>query len=882
MARRSPSDTPLMRQFLQDKEQHPTGILFFRMGDFYEMFFEDAVVAAKALDLTLTSRDKGKPDAVPMCGLPHHAGRGYIARLTEQGFKVVICEQVEDPKTAKGLVKREVVQIVTPGVVVDDEVLDPKTARYLAAVCPEAKGPRWGLAYLDVSTGEFRCTEVDSLAELAAELTRVMPREILAGHEELKTGSMKRLSERFTDTAYTGVVRRSEAEGKALLQSALAGSLDELGLGQRPLAAAAAADALQYARETQPTGTLPISRIQVYQTGESVILDEAAVSNLELTQTLMGGKKAGSLLSVLDSTKTASGGRLLRRWLLYPLLDVGEISLRHDSVEYLIGNASLRTELRSSLKEMYDMERLAGRLSLGVASPRDMGRLRWTLQRLPELAKLLGTGNRKKSQAVPAPLALDAKLLKSLRTVCKKLEEVLIEEPPLVTKDGGMIVDGYCPIIDENRALATGGKDSILAIENRERKATGIPKLRVKYNRVFGYYIEVSRGSIDKVPKHYVRKQTVAAAERYVTTELAELETKILSAQDALVTRELEVFRKLCAESFKSVQNLLTAGQQIACVDALASLAEVAHNSGYVRPVVDESEILDIRDGRHPVVERMVPDGEFVPNTCRVDTEESQLLLITGPNMSGKSTYMRQVAHIVLMAQMGSFVPAESARVGVVDRVFTRVGAADNLARGESTFMVEMRETAAILSGATRRSLVILDEVGRGTSTFDGVSIAWAVSEFLHDAIGARTLFATHYHELARLSDMRPRVKNLSVAVSEVGGKIVFLRQVVEGSADRSYGIDVARLAGLPRSVISRSRQILAELERGQLNGESSQLSLFAAVSAPAPTDASSVEENLVSSEVRDKLADVDPNQMTPMQALAMLVELKALAADSP
>ncbi len=868
-----------MRQFLQIKAEHPTGILFFRMGDFYEMFFEDAVVAAKALDLTLTSRDKGKPDAVPMCGLPHHAGRGYIARLTEQGYKVVICEQVEDPKTAKGLVKREVVQIVTPGVVVDDEVLDPKMARYLASVFPEAKGPRFGLAYVDVSTGEFRCTEVDSLAQLAAELTRVMPREILAGHKELTGASMKRLAERIRGVAYTGVDRRSVEEGRQLLESTLAGTMEGLGLAARPLAARAAADALQYARNTQPTGTLPISRLQVYQTGQSVVLDEAAVANLELTKSLADGKKYGSLLSILDDTKTATGGRLLRRWLLYPLLDVEEISQRHDAVEYLVSNSGLRSDLRESLKEIYDIERLAGRLSLGVASPRDMGRLRMSLQHLPTLASLLGKGKSKKARETPGLLRMDAALLKELAKACKGLTTTLVDEPPLVTKDGGMIRDGYCPIIDENRALATGGKDSITAIETREREATGIAKLRVKYNRVFGYYIEVSRGSISQVPEHYVRKQTVAAAERYVTTELAELETKILSAQDALVTRELEVFRELCKETCKSIESILTAGQQIAAIDALASLAQVAHNMNYVRPVVDSSEILDLVDGRHPVVEQMVPEGEFVPNACRVDTKQSQLLLITGPNMSGKSTYMRQVAHIVLMAQMGSFVPAKHAQIGIVDQVFTRVGASDNLARGESTFMVEMRETAAILSGATRRSLVILDEVGRGTSTFDGVSIAWAVSEYLHDAIGARTLFATHYHELARLSDLRPRVKNMSVAVSEINGKIVFLRQVIEGSANRSYGIDVARLAGLPRSVISRSRQILAELERGQLHGESSQLSLFAAVSAqPVAIEEAEAQESNGSQEIYDKIVEADPNQMTPMQALALVATLKELA----
>lgn len=870
MARRNPADTPLMRQFLQVKAAQPDGILFFRMGDFYEMFFEDAVVAAKALDLTLTSRDKGKADAIPMCGLPHHAARGYIARLTEQGFKVVICEQVEDPKTAKGLVKREVVQIVTPGVVVDDEVLDPKTARYLASVTPEAKGPRWGLAYVDVSTGEFHATEVDSLAELAAELTRVAPREILAGKKQLATNSMTRLCERFRDAAYTGIDRRSAAEGKTILESSLAGSTAELGLEALPLAAQAAADVLFYARETQPTGTLPVSRLQVYRTGDTVVLDEAAVANLELTQTLVGGKKAGSLLAVLDDTMTATGGRLLRRWLLYPLLDVAAIAQRHDAVAYLVEQPSLRTDLRSSLKKIYDIERLAGRLSLGVANPRDMGRIRWSLEGLPELAKLL-SGDSK--GALPPLLDLDPKILKTLSKLQKVLARALVDEPPLSTKDGGVIRDGFCPLVDDNRKLATNTKDAISAIEERERAATGISNLRIKYNRVFGYYLEVGRGYVDKVPKHYVRKQTVATAERYVTEELAELETKILSAQESLVAREVELFKELCQNASLELEAILKAGQQIASIDALASLAEVAHDSGYVRPDVDESCVLDIVDGRHPVVERMVGQGEFVPNSCRTDTEDSQLLLITGPNMAGKSTYMRQVAHIVLMGQMGSFVPARSARIGVVDQIFTRVGAADNLSRGDSTFMVEMRETASILSGATRRSLVVLDEVGRGTSTFDGVSIAWAVSEYLHDAIGARTLFATHYHELTALSESRPRVKNLSVAVAEQAGKIVFLRQVVEGGANKSYGIDVARLAGLPRSVISRSRQILGELERGQLHGETSQLSLFSAISTPSEVSGVDHETDALC----ERLEAIDPHQVTPMEAIGLLAELKAL-----
>ncbi len=869
MARRDPADTPLMRQFLQVKAEHPSGILFFRMGDFYEMFFEDAVVAAKALDLTLTSRNKGKPDAIPMCGLPHHASRGYIAKLTEKGFKVVICEQVEDPKTAKGLVKRDVVQIVTPGIVVDDEVLDPKSARYLASVIPQSRGPRWGLAYLDVSTGEFRATEVDSLAELAAELARVAPREILASKKELGGTSMKKLAERFP-VAYTGVERLGVEQAHQVLESSLAATISELGLEDKKLATQAAADALQYARTTQPTGTLPITRLQLFETGERVVLDEAAVANLELTQTLMGGTKAGSLLGVLDRSKTAPGGRMLRRWLLYPLLKVDSIGARHDAVEYLVENATLRTNLRQELAGLYDIERLAGRLSLGVANPRDMGRLRSSLESLPGLARVLGKGRGGK-KSLPPLLHFEAQLLKTLKVLATRLADTLVDEPPLVTKDGGLIRDGFCKVVDDNRVLATGGKDAILAIEKREREATGIAKLRVKYNRVFGYYLEVGRAFADKVPDHYVRKQTVATAERYVTSELAELETKILSAQDALVSREQELFKELCSNTAAGIQDILQAGERVASIDALAALADVAHDLGYTRPQVDDSEAIEIIDGRHPVVEMHVGQGEFVPNSCSVDTVNEQLLLITGPNMAGKSTYMRQVAHIVLMAQMGSFVPAAKARIGVVDRVFTRVGAADNLASGESTFMVEMRETAAILSGATRRSLVVLDEVGRGTSTFDGVAIAWAVSEYLHDAIGARTLFATHYHELAQLAVTRPRIANYSVAVQEVSGKIVFLRQVVPGSANRSYGIDVARLAGLPRSVIARSRQIQTELDDGQVHGESSQLTLFSAVAKePVAKDDTAA--------LCKRLDAIDPHAITPIEAITLLAELKSLS----
>jgi DNA mismatch repair protein MutS len=866
MARRKPSDTPLMQQYLRIKEEYPDAILFFRCGDFYEMFFEDAVIAAKALDLTLTSRDKGREDGVPMAGVPHHAGRGYIARLTELGHKVVLCEQTEDPKQAKGLVKREVVRVITPGIVLDDEVLDPKTARYLAAVAAGNGG--YGFACLDVSTGEFRATEVGTMDALVGELARVAPREVLCDREDVQ---------RLYPCAYSPFESVAEPEVEGLLESALADDLAGLGLADKPLAARAAADAVRYARETQPAGTLPLSRLHVYESGEAVVLDEAAIANLELCATLIGGSKDGALLGVIDATRTAPGGRLLRRWLLYPLTDVAPIRRRHDAVEHLVERASLRERVRTELSHIADLERLAGRVSLNVATPRDLGMLRNSLERLPALAALLAEDQGAGALAPPELLCVDADgaLLAELAGLTRELQVALVDAPAPRVSDGGFIRDGFCDVVDDSRRLATGGKDAILAIESREKERTGIGSLKVKYNKVFGYYIEVTRSHLDKVPDDYVRKQTIATGERYVTTELAELESKILTAQETLLAREIELFESVCNVVRGHVPAVIAAGHRVATIDCCAALAEVAHTQGFVRPVVDDGEIIDIVDGRHPVVEQHVPPGSFVPNDCKLDPDAEQIVLVTGPNMAGKSTYMRQVAQIVLLAQAGSFVPAKSARIGLVDRIFTRVGAADNLARGESTFMVEMRETAAILGGATRRSLVVLDEVGRGTSTFDGVSIAWAVTEFLHDAIGARTLFATHYHELCALAHARPRIRNASVAVREHGGEIVFLRRVVDGGANRSYGIDVARLAGLPRTVVSRARQILGELEGARALGGGSQLDLFVAAQAPPPAP-----DSIAGDELAARLRALDPNAMTPLEALATLADLVKIATE--
>jgi DNA mismatch repair protein MutS len=833
-----------MRQYLDVKDRYPDAIVFFRLGDFYEMFFEDAVVGARLLDLTLTTRDKGKDDAVPMCGVPHHAARGYLAKLTELGHKVVLVEQVEDPRLAKGLVKREVVRVVTPGIVLDDEVLDPKRPRYLACVVPTKQA--CGLAYLDATTGEL-CATVIPPAALVDELVRVAPREVLATHQH--------------GEALAPVRARYRAAWNTVDEPKESLAIDGADKAD-PLALRAASAVVAYAKATQPSGALPIVRLHCYAPDDAVVLDEAAIANLELVQTLIGQRKVGSLLDVIDATSTAPGGRLLRRWLTFPLRDVAAIRRRQDAVAWLVERPALTEQLRKALGLVADLERLAGKATLGVATPRDLGRLRAALVQLPDVIALVKSGA-DKLDPVPPLLDLAACAKPALAQLAARLGKSLVDEPPPMLKDGGVIRTGYDTIVDECRRLADGGKDSILAIEEREQKGSGIGSLKVRYNRVFGYYIEITKSHLAKVPAHYIRKQTIATGERYVTPELAELEKKVLAAEDTLATREAELFRAEVAAVAERAPSISAAGAALAVVDACAALADVAARRGYCRPVVDDGLVLDITDGRHPVIEAMLDAGAFVPNDCRLDPDGEQLVLITGPNMAGKSTYMRAVAQIVLLAQIGSFVPAKRAHVGVCDRVFTRVGAADDLSRGDSTFMVEMRETASILAKATRRSLVVLDEVGRGTSTFDGVAIAWAVAEHLHDQIGARTLFATHYHELVALADSRPRVRNVSVAVREHKGEIVFLRRVVPGGANRSYGIDVARLAGLPKPVIGRARQIMGQLEGGAQLGSTPQLSLL-------PT-----AQHRSESAVLAKLASIDIDHTTPMEALRLLAELK-------
>ncbi len=897
-----------MRQYLDVKARYPDAIVFFRLGDFYEMFYEDAVYVARALNLTLTTRDKGKDkdEAVPMCGVPHHAVRGYLAKLNELGHRVALCEQLEDPKVARGIVRRDVVRVVTPGVVLDEELLDPRAPSYVAAVAGDGRRG-YGLAFLDVTTGHFRATEASTSEALLDELSRAEPRELVVARDDTDLGALIRRG--YPRLVQTPVTEDSGLDDVKTLGAALddGGSTSGADRAARaPMAIAAAARVLRYARATQPGATLPLGRLDVFQRADYLVIDEQARNHLELTETILERKRQGSLLEVIDETRSAMGGRLLRRWLLFPLVDVARIRRRQDAVERLVSSHAARDGARKLLGEIADLERLVGRAQLGVATPRDLAVLGRSLAQLPALADALRAALSSEIVAAPEPSSpaegADTDLGQLGGDLGRELAERLIAtlraDAPAAVKDGGLVNPGVSAELDELCAIASGGRDVVAAIETRERERTGIGSLKVKYNNVFGYYIEVTRAQLAhaKIPAEYQRKQTVANGERFVTPELAEYEAKILSADERRIAIETEIFEKLRAEVAAEAARLLALASRVAAADALASLAEVAHRSGYCRPIVDDSGVIDIADGRHPVVERLAAAGGFVPNDVRLDTDGEQILIVTGPNMAGKSTLIRQVAQSVILAQMGGFLPARRARIGVCDRVFTRVGAGDNLARGESTFLVEMRETAHILRYATARSLVILDEIGRGTSTYDGVSIAWAVAEHLHDRVRAKTLFATHYHELCALAELHPRVRNFSVAAREWKGEVVFLRKLSPGGASRSFGIEVGKLAGLPPAVVERARAILKSLEsdaagqRGTLPrpatpaaGEMPQLGLFATSSAAAAVPAQPTAVTVASEdrplsaadEVAATLRAVDPDELSPRAALDLVAELK-------
>jgi DNA mismatch repair protein MutS len=880
--------TALMRQYLEVKAQVPDAIVFFRLGDFYEMFYEDAIYASRVLSLTQTTRDKGKENPVPMCGVPHHSARGYIARLTELGRRVAICEQLEDPKLVKGLVKRGVVRIVTPGVILDEESLEPRAPNYVAAVAGESRDG-FGLAFIDVTTGDFRATEAATTEGLLDELARVDPRELLLPRGQGDLASLLRRA--YPRLAQTPISIDDEPEPLSALADGLGSGLDRDALVRAPQASLAASRVLRYVRATQLSSPLPVARLELFRRDEFLVIDEQARSHLELTETMLERKRQGSLLDTLDVTATAMGGRLLRRWLLFPLLDLARIRRRHDAIERLVEKQSAREASRKILSELGDIERLVSRARLGVASPRDVVVLGRSLQQLPDLAAAL-------QQAVDPLAALavggaGSDLLDLgqdlAQDIADRIVATLEDNAPAITKEGGFIRSGVSAELDELRAIASGGRDQILAIEARERERTGIASLKVKYNSVFGYYIEITRAQLANVPADYTRKQTVANAERFVTAELSDYEAKILGADERRVALEHALFSTLRDQVGAAASRVLALAGRVAVADVVAALAEQAHHHGYCRPVVDDSEVLELWDSRHPVVERLAATGGFVPNDLRLDTEREQILIVTGPNMAGKSTLIRQAALSVIMAQAGSFVPARAARIGLCDRVFTRVGAGDNLARGESTFLLEMRETAHILRHATRRSLIILDEIGRGTSTYDGVSIAWAVAEHLHDVVGARTLFATHYHELCDLHDSHPRVHNVSVAAREWKGEVVFLRKLTPGGTSRSFGIEVAKLAGLPAAVVGRAHAILDRLQLDATSprrpdephpalpgqGEAPQLGLFEPRGQKSLAPEVGTEREVVAA-----LRAADLDGLSPRAAWDLLAELRKNLTD--
>ncbi len=818
MGRKDEVSTPMMKQYLSIKELHPDEMLFFRMGDFYEMFFEDAEVAARLLDIALTSRDGGGGVRVPMAGVPYHAAESYIQTLLDAGQRVAICEQMEEASAGRGLVRREVVRVITPGARMDAAVMGSKRDNLAAAVA--GAGDSLGMAVADISTGYFACVQVDgpdARRRIMGEFARHEPRECcvdpgLSGADALREGLTEGATLHFPqleDWVF------DEARCREILREHFGVSnLAGFGCDDRPQAVRAAGGLLHYLRDTQKNGLRQMVTLQTYNVEDHLIIDPVARRTLELTEPLFSDRQGGTLLEAVDRTETPMGGRLLRRQMERPLRDPGAIGRRLDGVQALVNDPLTRDRLRESLRRIQDLERLAGRVSHGTASPRDMAALRASLGRIPGVMDALsGMPEVGDQSCLWHELFTETDLLQDVR---EELDRALVDEPPATIREGGIIRTGYDEDIDRLRRRSEEGKQWIAGLEVRERERTGIKSLKVGHNKVFGYYLEVTHPNRDLVPDSYERKQTLVNSERYVTPELKEKEAVIFGAEDRLAELEHRAFVRLRESTAGEVDRLLGAAATLARIDLLHSLALVAAHNNYCRPVVDEGLVLDIIQGRHPVLDGADMDEPFVPNDCYIDCDSQAFLVVTGPNMSGKSTYLRQVGLIVIMAQMGSFVPAERARIGVSDQIFTRIGAADDLTRGRSTFMMEMTEVANILNNATTRSLLILDEVGRGTSTYDGISIAWATCEYIRRSarLGCRTLFATHYHELTRLADRYHGVANYSVAVREKGDDVIFLRQVVPGPTDRSYGIHVARLAGLPRPVISRAHQLLSDLEQ--------------------------------------------------------------------
>ncbi len=887
--------SPMMQHYLKTKEEYSDCILFYRLGDFYEMFFDDAITVSRELEITLTGKDCGQAERAPMAGIPFHAAENYIARLISKGYKVAICEQMEDPKLAKGMVKREVVRVVTPGTVIESNLLEEKKNNYIMSIYKT--GIYYGLGICDVSTGDFYATQIcenNNFSKLLDEISRYSPSEIIVNKMMFETKSeISKIKDRFkvyvslekeenfSDenelllSMYNVIssskikniqlkeVKEQKEEKNADFQIKTKQQIQEI--DNKNLIVPAINALITYLTETQKTNLDHINTIKIYSITQYMSLDINARRNLELTEKMRDKSKKGTLLWVLDKTCTSMGGRLLRRWINDPLIDVNEINKRLDSVNELKNSVVLKGDIIDSLKKVYDIERLAGKISYGNANGRDLISLKNSVKQLPEIKQIL-------SKTESGLLHELYEELDVLQDIYELIEKSIVEEPPISVKEGGIIKLGYDPEIDVLKKATTEGKTWIVQLEAREREKTGIKGLKVGFNKVFGYFIEVTKSNLSMVPETYIRKQTLTNAERYVTEELKNLENQILGAEEKVVNLEYNAFVHVRDEIESQVQRLQKTSNIVATLDVLTSFAIVAEDMNYVKPVVDNDGIIDIKDGRHPVIEKISQSGEFVPNDTYLDKNDNRLAIITGPNMAGKSTYMRQVALITLMAQIGSYVPASSARIGVVDKIFTRVGASDDLSMGQSTFMVEMMEVATILKEATSNSLVILDEIGRGTSTYDGLSIAWAVAEHIADKslCGAKTLFATHYHELTELEEKIDGVKNYSIAVKEKGEDIIFLRKIVNGGTDESYGVHVARLAGVPQNVTKKANEILRSLERRNiLNNKAIEKESKKVVSGQVDMF------NFKLAEVASEFDKIDVNQLTPIDALNTIVKMK-------
>lgn len=871
--------TPMMQQYMNTKEEYKDCILFYRLGDFYEMFFEDAVTASRELEITLTGKNCGLEERAPMCGIPYHSVDGYLTKLVNRGYKVAICEQVEDPKSAKGIVKREVVRIVTPGTNLNTQSLDESKNNYLMGIFYMSDS--FGTAIVDVTTGDYLMTEVDSRRKLVDEINKFNPSEIIC-NEELEISGLDLEDIRNRLNIPVSPLERwyfdADLCERSLKEHFHVQALEGLGLNDYPIGTVAAGAVMQYLVETQKNALTHITGITPYTANAYMILDSATRRNLELVETLREKQKRGSLLWVLDKTKTAMGARLLRSFIEQPLIDVKAIEKRLDAIEELNAQVITREEIREYLNPIYDLERLIGKISYKSANPRDMIAFQSSLKMIPPIKTLL-------SESQSAELQQIYNNLDTLEDLCQLVVDGIIEEPPITVKEGGIIKEGYNEEVDKLRKAKTEGKTWLAELEEREREVTGIKNLRVKFNKVFGYYLEVTKSYQDLVPEDWVRKQTLTNAERYTTSELKELEDVILGAEDKLFALEYELFVEIREHIADEVKRIQQTAKAIAGLDVFVSLALVAERNNFVRPTINTNGVIDIKEGRHPVVEKMINNDLFVSNDTYLDDKKQRISIITGPNMAGKSTYMRQTALIVLMAQIGSFVPAQSANIGVVDRIFTRVGASDDLASGQSTFMVEMTEVANILRNATKNSLLILDEIGRGTSTFDGLSIAWAVVEHIANPklLGAKTLFATHYHELTELEGKLDSVNNYCIAVREQGDDIVFLRKIIKGGADRSYGIQVARLAGVPESVLVRAKEIVDELtdndivekaknievkktkkQKKDITEDSKQMSMFDGFANMPSTE-----------DILLELRELDMNALTPMDAMNKLYQIQ-------